>query len=141
MNSKELSALFDSESQKLVTLLDSMNLDSIDIPLIIKVYYQVIHVSSMITMLKQQPDHQTMSEKIQITQSLISQRFNHTIHPKILEKLSLLIQELAGTLQSENSTSKSKEQIETDAKLFEKLRQSMSTKEFVEQYEIGLSND
>ena len=44
-------------------------------------------------------------------------------------------------LQFENSGEKSKEQIESNAKLFEELRQTMSTKEFVEQYENGISHD
>ncbi len=36
---------------------------------------------------------------------------------------------------------KSKEEIENEAKKYEKLRQMMSTKEFVEQYDKGLSHD
>jgi hypothetical protein len=48
---------------------------------------------------------------------------------------------LTKNLQSGNSGDKSKEKIESDAKLFEELRQKMSTKEFVEQYDHGLSND
>ena len=59
----------------------------------------------------------------------------------ILAKISSLIQEMTKNLQSGNSGEKSKEQIESDAKLFEELRQTMSTKEFVEQYENGLSHD
>jgi hypothetical protein len=51
------------------------------------------------------------------------------------------IQKLTKNLQSEPSGEKSKEQIESDAKLFDELRQTMSTKEFVEQYETGLSHD
>ena len=58
-----------------------------------------------------------------------------------MEKLSFSIQKLTKNLQSENSGEKSKEQIELDAKLFDELRQTMSTKEFVEQYENGLSHD
>ena len=94
-------------------------------------------------MLKQQADSEPkeLSEKIQKTEKLISKRFNSSIHPKILEKLSTSIQELTKNLQSENSREKSKVQIESDAKLFEELRQTMSTKEFVEQYESGLSHD
>jgi hypothetical protein len=48
---------------------------------------------------------------------------------------------LTKNLQSRNSNEKSKEQIESDAKLFEELRQNMSTKEFVEQYDYGIAND
>jgi hypothetical protein len=44
-------------------------------------------------------------------------------------------------LQSRDSEQKSKEDTENDAKLYEELRQKMSTKEFVEQYDKGLSHD
>jgi len=44
-------------------------------------------------------------------------------------------------LQSINSEHKSKETIENEAKLYEKLREIMSTKEFVKQYDAGISND
>jgi len=80
-------------------------------------------------------------EKIQESENLISEKFNSIIHPKILQKLSTTIQELTKNLQSRNSNEKSKEQIESDAKLFEELRQNMSTKEFVEQYDYGIAND
>ena len=60
---------------------------------------------------------------------------------EILEKLSTSIQELTKNLQSGNSGNKSKEQTESDAKLFDELREKMSTKEFAEQYENGLSHD
>ena len=39
------------------------------------------------------------------------------------------------------SSKKSKEHIEKEAKLYKELREVMSTKEFVEQYAIGLKDD
>ena len=51
------------------------------------------------------------------------------------------ISEITNNLQSLNSEQKSKETIENEAKLYEKLREIMSTKEFVKQYDSGLSND
>ena len=102
-----------------------------------------MNVSSMATMLKVQADSEPkeLIEKIKQTEKLVSERFDCTIHPKIMEHLSATIRELTKHLQSGNSGEKSKEQTESDAKLFEKLRQTMSTKEFVEQYEKGLSHD
>ena len=41
-------------------------------------------------------------------------------------------------LQSSSSSDQSKEDIENQAKNFEQLREMMSTKEFVEQYDKGL---
>jgi len=141
---KDISQMFEDESKKLESLFDTTD-SKIDMSIheIIEIYYQVMNVSSMTTMLKQQADSEPkeLMDKIQNTENLISKRFDDIIHPKIMEKLSVSIQNLTKNLQSENSGQKSKEQIEMDAKLFDELRQTMSTKEFVEQYESGLSHD
>ena len=141
---EDISQMFDSESQKLQNLIDTANSKTdINIHEIVETYYQVMNVSSMATMLKQQADSEPSSllSKIQETEKMISEKFDAIIHPKILAKISLSIQEMTKNLQSGNSGEKSKERIESDAKLFEELRQTMSTKEFVEQYENGISHD
>ena len=137
-------SMFISESQKLQNLTDVANSKTdMNIHEIVEIYYQVMNVSSMIVMLKQQIslEPKELMEKIQESENLISEKFNSIIHPKILQKLSTTIKELTKNLQSRNSNEKSKEQIESDAKLFEELRQNMSTKEFVEQYDYGIAND
>jgi len=139
-----VSQMFDSESQKLQNLIDTANSKTdMTIHEIVETYYQVMNVSSMATMIKAQANSEPeeLIEKITQTQKLISEQFDLSIHPKIIEKLSNSIQELTKNLQSEPSGEKSKEQIEQDAKMFDELRETMSTKEFVEQYETGLSND
>ena len=139
---EEISKTFNDESQKLVTLFDTIDSkNDMNIPEIVETYYQVMNTSSMVSVLKQQADSEEFLNKIQATEKLISERFDSSIHPQIVKKLSLSIQELTATLQSGNSAEKSKEQTELDAKLFEELRQNMSTKEFVEQYENGISHD
>ena len=143
-SSDAISQMFDSESQKLQNMLDVANSKTdMTIHEIVETYYQVMNVSSMATMLKEQADSEPSSllSKIQETDKMISEKFDSVIHPKILTKISSSIQEMTKNLQSENSGEKSKEQIESDAKLFEELRQTMSTKEFVEQYEKGISHD
>ena len=143
-SAEDVSQIFDNESQKLQSLFDSADAKTdMNIHEIVETYYQVMNVSSMATMLRQQADSEPteLLEKIQNTENLISKRFDSTLHPKIMEKLSASIQDLTKNLQSESSGEKSKEQIEMDAKLFDELRQTMSTKEFVEQYESGLSHD
>ncbi len=143
-SSDSISQMFDSESQKLQNLIDTANLKTdMNIHEIVETYYQVMNVSSMATMLKQQADSEPNSllSKIQETEKMISDKFDSIIHPKILAKISLVIQEMTKNLQSGNSGEKSKEQTESDAKLFEELRQTMSTKEFVEQYENEISHD
>jgi hypothetical protein len=143
-SSNAISQMFDSEYQKLQNLIDTANLKTdMAIHEIVETYYQVMNVSSMVTMLKEQADSEPSSllSKIQETEKMISEKFDSVIHPKILAKISSSIQEMTKNLQSESAGEKSKEQIESDAKLFEELRQTMSTKEFVEQYEKGISHD
>ena len=143
-SSDAVSQMFDSESQKLQNLIDTANSKTdMNIHEIVETYYQVMNISSMCAMLKEQADSEPASllSKIQETEKMISEKFDSIIHQKILEHLSTTIQELTKNLQSGNSGEKSKEQIESDAKLFEELRQIMSTKEFVEQYEKGISHD
>ena len=143
-SSAAISQMFYSESQNLQNILDTVTLKTdTSIHEIVETYYQVMNVSSMATMLKQQAGSESdpLLSKIQLTEKMISEKFDSIIHPMILAKLSSSIQDTMKNLQFENSGEKSKEQIELDAKLFEKLRQTMSTKEFVEQYERGISHD
>ena len=143
-SAEEISKMIESESQKLSSLFDSADSkNDMTIHEIVETYYQVMNVSSMSTMLKQRADSEPKAiiDKIQQTEKLISERFDSVIHLKIMENLSVSIQELTKNLQSGNSGEKSKEQTESDAKLFDELRQTMSTKEFVEQYENGISHD
>ena len=136
----EISSMFDSESQKLENFLSKTSTD-MGISEIVETYYQVMNVTSMISMLKQQlnpEEHKSLLDKIDKTEQLILGKFNTDTHPKILENLSNSIQEMTKTLQS-SSGEKTKEQIENESQMFEELRKKMSTKEFVEQYDKGLT--
>ena len=135
----EISSMFDSESQKLENFLSKTS-ENMEISEIVETYYQVMNVTSMISMLKQQLDsenHKTLLEQIIKTEQLILGKFNTETHPKILENLSKSIQNMTKTLQS-SSGEKTKDQIENESQMFEELRKKMSTKEFVEQYDKGL---
>ena len=140
----DISRMFHIESEKLENLINNATTKSeLSIHEIIETYYQIMNVSSMITMLKQQIDveeHKSFLEKIQEAEKIISEKFNSIIHPQIIDKLENSIQNATKNLQSDNGE-KSKEVIEDEAKLYEELRQKMSTKEFVEQYDKGLSHD
>ena len=142
-SAEEISKMFDIESEKLSSLIEGVNSKTdMNIHEIVETYYQVMNVSSMATMLKEQSGSEPkILEKIQQTEKLISEKFDSTIHPRIMEQLSASIQELTTSLQSASPGEKSPEQTEMDAKSFEELRQNMSTKEFVEQYEKGISHD
>ena len=144
MSSNDLMELFDTEFTKLENLVNEINLEN-ELPVnqIVSIYYQITNVTSMIEVMKQQIDNfdLTFHEKISNTETFISKKFNSIIHPKIMTNITNSISEITKNLQSLNSEQKSKETIENEAKLYEKLREIMSTKEFVKQYDSGLSND
>ena len=141
----DISNMLNSESEKLRDLVKTAETKpELSIHEIVDTYYQIMNVSSMATMLKQQlneNEHKPLLEKITTTEQIIANKFNTHIHPKILEKLSNSIQDMTKSLQSKNSEQKSKDDAENEAKLYENLRKMMSTKEFVEQYGAGLSHD
>ncbi|MBA4718151.1 MAG: hypothetical protein HRO68_03240 [Nitrosopumilus sp.] len=141
----DISSMFHAESEKLENLINNATtISELSLHEIIDTYYQIMNVSSMITMLKQQlnsDEHRTLLDKIAEMEKVISEKFNSVIHPQVMEKLAKSIQDTMNTLQSTNSEQKSKEETENDAKLYEELRKKMSTREFVEQYDKGLPHD
>ena len=144
MSSNELIELFIIEFKKFETLVNQINSEN-ELPVneIVEIYYQITNVSSMIEVIKQQINKSDLSsfEKISNAENFISEKFNSTIHPKIMNNIENSISEITHNLQSLDSEQKSKETIENEAKLYEKLREIMSTKEFVKQYDAGLSDD
>ena len=144
MSSNELFQLFIIEFEKLENLANQINSENeLDVNQIVEIYYQITNVSSMIEVMKQQIEKSDLSsfEKISNAENFISEKFNSTIHPKIMTNITNSISEITKNLQSLDSDQKSKETIENEAKLYEKLREIMSTKEFVKQYDAGLSDD
>ena len=144
MSSNDLIKLFDTEFIKLENLVNEINLEhELPVNQIVSIYYQITNVASMIEVMKKQIDNSDSSfhEKISNTETFISKKFNSIIHPKIMTNITNSISEITKNLQSLNSEQKSKETIENEAKLYEKLREIMSTNEFVKQYDSGLSND
>ncbi len=136
----DLLELFTSEYDKLENLVNAMNFnDELHVNQIVEVYYQITNVSSMITVVK--PQLAQNNDKILYAEKFISEKFNSIIHPKIMKHITNSISNITSNLQSINSEQKSKETIENEAKLYEKLREIMSTKEFVKQYDAGISHD
>jgi hypothetical protein len=136
----DLLELFTSEYDKLENLVNGLNFDiELSVNQIVEIYYQITNVSSMIMVVKPQLDQN--NDKILYVEKFISEKFNSIIHPKIMEHIANSISGITSNLQSINSEQKSKETIENEAKLYEKLREIMSTREFVKQYDAGLSHD
>ncbi len=143
---EETSKIFESEAEKLESVIDTALAKSeLSIPEIVQTYYQTMNVTSLATILKQQlggsDEHNSMIRTIEETQKLILEKFDSNLHPLIMTQLANSIIDATKSLQSGNTLEKSKTEIESEAKLYEKLRQIMSTKEFVEQYDKGLSHD
>ena len=136
----DLLELFSSEYVKSKNFVNTLNFNA-ELPVnqIVEVYYQIMNVSSLLAVVKPKLDQN--NDKILDAEKLIFEKFNSTIHPKIMAHITNSISEITRDLQSLNSEQKSNETIENEAKLYEKLREMMSTKEFVKQYDTGLSYD
>ena len=147
MNSLDL---LNSEFEKLQNIIESITKNSEKmIPDIISLYYQVTMVQTFSKKLSsdiesiERSEQQKFFNKIDEIQKFITENFSKSLHPDILSQLVTSIQNSTDSLKQlgENSEQKTKETIENEALLYKKLRELMSTKEFVEQYEIGLNND
>ncbi len=147
MNSLDL---LNSEFEKLQNIIESITKNSEKmIPDIISLYYQVTMVQTFSKKLSsdiesiETSEQQKFLNKIDEIQKFITENFSKSLHPDILSQLVTSIQNSTDSLKQlgENSEQKTKETIENEALLYKKLRELMSTKEFVEQYEIGLKDD
>ena len=147
MNSLDL---LNSEFEKLQNIIESITKNSEKtIPDIISLYYQVTMVQTFSKKLSsdiesiETSEQQKFLNKIDEIQKFVTENFSKSLHPDILSQLVISIQNSTDSLKQlgENSEQKTKETIENEALLYKKLRELMSTKEFVEQYEIGLNND
>ena len=148
----EVSDLFEIESidlEKTVTQI-LKNFENLDISEIIKLYYQVINVNSLVKILRLNFEkNKTLKEnkkimiRVQETENFIKNQFNENLHPLVLSRLSNIIENSRKEIK--NSISKTKEKtkknLEIQAKMYEKLRQIMSTKEFVDQYSKVLNKN
>ena len=145
-----ISSMFDMlslEYKKLELQLDGAMLDNSKLPIsqIIPIYHQVLNVSSLMQVFKQYFEHSEPPNEsqnlINNVESLISTKFNSDFHRNFLEQLSVLIPVSVDKLKSQKNSQKTETEIKNDATMYDKLRELMSTKEFVEQYDKGLSND
>ena len=89
------------------------------------------------------PKHQELLNEIHDVQKQITEKFDKKLHTLIVYQLTDSIQRHTNSLQSlaKDTGQKSNETIEAEANKYKELRELMSTKEFVIQYENGLKND
>ena len=147
-NENETLELFTSESEKLQKIIDSIPKTSEKkLSDIIDLYYQVTMVQTLAKKiksdLKSPTENQNLFDEINKTEEYMNENFSKSLHPEILSELTNSIQVSTYNLKQlgQNSEQKTKETIEKEALLYKQLRELMSTKEFVEQYETGIKDD
>jgi len=118
------------------------DIDSLGTAEIVRCYYQVMNMSSMIKALKPQSTGQGRADMLrQITgvEKQIREKFDHGIHPAIMSQMAESVSRQTAFLRGSKRAGRRAGKVTGDeAGLFEKLREAMSTKEFVEQYDKEL---
>ena len=143
--------LFYSESNKLEDILSQSlkNSDKLSLSEIIGLYYQIINVTSLAKFLRQNlkgtenmKEENILLDKIQEIEKYIEEKFDSDLHLLLISNLDKSMETLKIKLKdfTINQPEKTKEAVENQAKMYEELRQIMSTKEFVDQYNNGLDN-
>jgi hypothetical protein len=143
--------LFILESDKLKDTLNQFFMDSekLSISEIIELYYQVINILALVKFIRSNFEQKGSTEenklfliRVQEIKKLIDKKFDKDLHPIIISYLKKEIEGITKKLKetTPKNRDKTKEGLEIQAKMYEKLRQVMSTKEFVEQYQQGLNN-
>ena len=130
--------LFISESNNLQKKINSAleKSEKFSLQQIVEIYHQVINVMSMVKILKENPNvEQNFHLTIQETEKFVNEKFNNSLHSQIALHLKDSIEEARNNLKNINNDNRTKTEIENQAKMFEHLRQIMSTKEFVDQYD------
>ena len=139
--------LLDSEFEKFQNLINSIPKNSkILIPDIVSLYFQATMVETLSKKLREgisESEQQKHLEKVNTIQKYVNENFSKSLHLEILSQLENSIQKSTNDLKNlgQNPEEKTKEIIENEAQLYKELRELMSTKEFVEQYDAGIKND
>ncbi len=139
--------LLDSEFEKFQKLINSIPKNSEKIiPDIVNLYFQATMVETLSKKLKEDisgSEQQKYLEKINTIQKYVDENFSKSLHPEILSQLINSIQKSTDNLKllGQSTEEKTKEIIENEARLYKELRELMSTKEFVEQYDAGIKDD
>ena len=142
--------ILNSEFEKLQKTIESLSKNSEKtIPDIVNLYYQATMVETLSKKIKSdiidesKSESQSLLTEIDRIQTNINENFSQSIHLEILAFLTNSIKTSTENLKSlnQNSGQKTKQTIENEAKLYKELRELMSTKEFVEQYDSGIKDD
>ena len=143
--------LFFSESDKLKNIIKQFLNNSVELSVseIVEAYYQVINIKSLVKFVRMNLEDKKNIEatkslliRIQEEEKYIEENFDGKLHPLVVTNIKKLIENSMKELKnlSSKQNGKTKEDLEIQAKMYKKLRQIMSTKEFVEQYDTELNN-
>jgi len=133
---EETSRLFRAEIAGFERMISEVpgNIGSLGTAGIVRCYYRVMSMSSMIKALKPQitgRDGADMLEQVAGVEKQIREKFDRGIHPAIMSHMAESVSRQTEFLMGSSGSG-------DRAGLFERLREAMSTKEFVEQYDRGL---
>ena len=140
-----------SESNKLKNIIKQCLNSSVELSIseIVEAYYQVINIKSLVKFVRINLEGKKNIEaikslliRIQEEENYIEENFDGKLHPLVVANIKKLIEISMKELKnlSSKQNGKTKENLEIQAKMYKKLRQIMSTKEFVEQYDKELNN-
>ena len=139
---------FDSESEKLKTAIMDAQRDAGALPIqgTVGIYFQVISLTSYMTVLKDRLKNGTgsgvtaLQDRIARMEGFIAAEFDGNLHPMIISKLTESIKEASENMRADRGQG-TEEEIRGEAKQYEELREKMSVREFVVQYDKGLAHD
>ena len=131
---EDLFQTLNDEFKKTLTIIQTIDTSNISLNQIVETYFQISNISSMCKLIENSEsiDSQKSNQLDQIKKELI-ENFDKNIHPKIIEFIENEILTLKKHIES-IPPEQTPEEIEESSKLFDKLRELMSTKEFVFQY-------
>ena len=134
MSTGDISEILQSESAKLDRMVKTASTEELSTREIVDTYRQVINVSSMTKVARQQAaDNAVLHDIIANAEKTIFEKFNCVAHPRILASLERSVAKITGDLQTHSAATG-----EAESAVYDDLRQKMSTREFVEQYDRGL---
>jgi len=130
-------ALLGAACDELARTLDDLPKRTLSNAEIIEAYYRIMSVISAESALKQQCSD---SMKIISRSADLRKRFNEALHSRATTELDDAIAKYLDSLDTKMHE-KSENELKAESAKYDLLRQTMSTKEFVMQYEAGLKNE
>ncbi len=134
---QDSTALLSAACGELARTIDGMPKRTLTNAEIVEAYYRAMSVISAESALRRQCKG---GMKILSRSAGLRRRFDETVHPRVKLELGDTIAKCAASLDAK-SHEKSESEIKAESAAYDLLRETMSTREFVMQYETGLKNE